>query len=163
MYIINFLKHCRRHFQIQFLYRRFCNLIQISLRFVSRHLINNKSTTGFHFGSSPNRWKPVDWNNADKMSNTKQHQRCTMRPRPHFNINTIYPMYGDSHVKNKMVTGPSYLEHGNPYTGKTVCLCWDGPQVKITNSLLTLLKYLYRILTVVLIHFNRFLILFYFL
>ena len=25
----------------------------------------------------------------------------------------------------------SFLEHGDPYTGKTTSLCWDGPQVFI--------------------------------
>ena len=48
-------------------------------------------------------------------------------PGPHFNIKTIFPRYGDSHVKDKTVTKPSYLKHGDPYTGKTTSLCWDTP------------------------------------
>ena len=30
---------------------------------------------------------------------------------------TVFPRYGDSHVKDKTVARPSYLLHGNPYTG----------------------------------------------
>ena len=30
--------------------------------------------------------------------------------------------YGDSHVKDKNVIRPSYLLHGDPYTGKTISL-----------------------------------------
>ena len=29
--------------------------------------------------------------------------------RPHLNIKTVFPRYGDSHAKNKMVSKPSYL------------------------------------------------------
>ena len=35
--------------------------------------------------------------------------------------------YGDSHVKDKTVARPSYLSHGDPYTGKAIFLYWDGP------------------------------------
>ena len=28
---------------------------------------------------------------------------------PHLNIKTIFPRYGDSHIKDKTVTRPSYL------------------------------------------------------
>ena len=38
-------------------------------------------------------------------------------------------MYGDFHYKDKKVVRPSYLYNGNSYTGKSVSLYWDGPQV----------------------------------
>ena len=34
-----------------------------------------------------------------------------------FNIKTVFPRYGDSHVKDKTVERPSYLLHEDPYTG----------------------------------------------
>ena len=37
-------------------------------------------------------------------------------------------MYGDSHVTDKTIVRPSYLKHGDRYTGKTAYLYWDGPQ-----------------------------------
>ena len=46
---------------------------------------------------------------------------------PHFNIKTIFPRYGDAHVKDKTVTRPSYLYSGALYTGKTTSLYWDCP------------------------------------
>ena len=48
---------------------------------------------------------------------------------PRLNIKTVFPRYGDSHVKDKTVARPSYLSHGDPYIGKTISLYWDGPQV----------------------------------
>ena len=36
-------------------------------------------------------------------------------------------MDGDSHVKDKTVVRPSYLQHVDPYTGKTTSKYWDGP------------------------------------
>ena len=39
----------------------------------------------------------------------------------HLNIKTVFPRYGDSHVKDKMVA-----KHGDPYIGKTTALYWDG-------------------------------------
>ena len=36
-----------------------------------------------------------------------------------------YKGYGDSHV------WPSYLEHGDPYAGKTTSLYWDGPLIHV--------------------------------
>ena len=35
----------------------------------------------------------------------------------------------NSHVKDKTVMRPSYLLHGDPYTGKSTSLYWDGPQI----------------------------------
>ena len=35
------------------------------------------------------------------------------------NIKTIFPRFVDSHVKDKTVVRPSYLKHGNLYTGNT--------------------------------------------
>ena len=43
-------------------------------------------------------------------------------------------MYGDSHVKDKTVARPSYLLHGDPYTGNTTRLYLDGPLVPLTGS-----------------------------
>ena len=42
-------------------------------------------------------------------------------------LKTIFPWYGDSHVTDKTVARPSYLQHEDPYTGKTISLYWDGP------------------------------------
>ena len=44
------------------------------------------------------------------------------------NIKTVFPRYGESHVKDKTVARLSYLKHRDPYTGKTTSLYWDGPQ-----------------------------------
>ena len=38
---------------------------------------------------------------------------------PRLNIKTVFPRYGDYHVKNKTVVRPSYLNHGDPNTVKT--------------------------------------------
>ena len=46
-----------------------------------------------------------------------------------FNIKTVFPRYGDSHVKDKTVVRPSYLWHGDLYTVKTTSLYWDGRQI----------------------------------
>ena len=54
-------------------------------------------------------------------------------PGPCLNIKTVFPRYGDSHVKDKTVDRPSYLWHGDPYTGKTTSLYWDGPWVVTVN------------------------------
>ena len=43
-------------------------------------------------------------------------------------------MYGDSHVKDQTVASLSYLQHRDPYTGKTTSLYWDGPQVSNINQ-----------------------------
>ena len=34
---------------------------------------------------------------------------CVCQPGPRLNIKTVFPMYGDSHVKDKTVVRPSYL------------------------------------------------------
>ena len=43
------------------------------------------------------------------------------------NIKTVFPRYGDSHVKDKTVLRLSYLKHWDLYTGKTTSLYWDSP------------------------------------
>ena len=53
---------------------------------------------------------------------------CLLLPWARLNIKTIFPRYGDPHVKDKTVVRPSYFQHGDPYTGKTTSLYWDGPQ-----------------------------------
>ena len=55
--------------------------------------------------------------------------KVTQGSGPRLNIKTVFPRYGDSHVKDKTVMRPSYLSHGDPYTGKTTYLYWDGPRV----------------------------------
>ena len=55
------------------------------------------------------------------------HFHHSWRSGPRLDIKTIFPRYGDSHVKDKTVARPSYLQHGDPYTGKTASLYWDGP------------------------------------
>ena len=45
--------------------------------------------------------------------------RVSFRSGSRLNIKTVFPRYGDSHVKDKTVARPSYLWHGHPYTGKT--------------------------------------------
>ena len=49
-------------------------------------------------------------------------------PGPRLNINTVFPRYGDYHVKDKTVVRPSYLQYGDSYTGKATSLYCDGPQ-----------------------------------
>ena len=43
------------------------------------------------------------------------------------NIKTVFPSYGDSHVKDKTVAKLSYLKHGDPYMDKTTSLYWNAP------------------------------------
>ena len=49
-------------------------------------------------------------------------------PGHRLNIMTVFPRYVDSHVKDKTVARPSYLQHGDPHTGKTASLYWDDPR-----------------------------------
>ena len=51
-------------------------------------------------------------------------------------MKTIFPKYGYSQVKDKTVARPSYLQHGDPYTGKTY-LYRDGPH----NDILCTIKW----------------------
>ena len=63
-------------------------------------------------------------------------QKCgwiSLTPGLCLNINTFFPRYGYSHVQDKTIGRPSYLEHEDPYTGKTTTLYWDGPQVAPTT------------------------------
>ena len=54
---------------------------------------------GAHLGPTGPRWAPC-W----------PHELCYLgRPGPRLNMKTVYPMYGDSHVKDKTVARPSYL------------------------------------------------------
>ena len=55
-------------------------------------------------------------------------------PGPRFNIKTVFPGYGDSHVKDKTIVRLSYLKHGDPYAGKTTFLYWDGTQIRINSG-----------------------------
>ena len=50
---------------------------------------------------------------------------------PRLNIKTVFPRYGDSHVKDKTVMRPSYLLHGDPYTGKMTYLYPNGPHASL--------------------------------
>ena len=49
-------------------------------------------------------------------------------PEPRLNIKTVFPGYGDSHVKDKTVGDRLIFNMGDPYTGKTTSLYWDGPK-----------------------------------
>ena len=66
----------------------------------------------------------------------RQHLHIESGPGPRLNIKTIFPRYGDSHVKDMTVARPSYLSHGDPYTGKTTSLYWDGPLDELPQTLL---------------------------
>ena len=44
------------------------------------------------------------------------------RPGARLNTMTVFPRYGDFHVKEKTVARPSYLLHGNSYIGKTTSM-----------------------------------------
>ena len=48
------------------------------------------------------------------------------KPGPWFNIKTVFLRYGDSHVKDKAVAKPSYLNLGIPIL--VISLYWDGSQ-----------------------------------
>ena len=61
-------------------------------------------------------------------------QHGELRPGSRLNIKTVFPRYGDSYAKDKTVARPSYLWHGDPYTGKTTFLYWDGPQRSVQFS-----------------------------
>ena len=50
-------------------------------------------------------------------------------PGPHLNIKTVFPRYVDYHVKDKTAVRPSYLWHGDPYTGKMTSLYWVAPLI----------------------------------
>ena len=54
---------------------------------------------------------------------------CSDRTRACLNIKMSSYQYRDPHVKNKMVSRPSYLQHGNPYTWERQSLYWDGALV----------------------------------
>ena len=56
---------------------------------------------------------------------------CYQSPGPRLNINTVFPRYGDPHVKDETVSRPSYLQHGDPHTGKTTSLYWESPHVTL--------------------------------
>ena len=47
----------------------------------------------------------------------------------HLSINILSYQKKDSHVKDKTVSRPSYLWHGNPHTLKRRTLYWDGAQL----------------------------------
>ena len=45
------------------------------------------------------------------------------------NIKMLSYQYRDPHVKDKTVSRPSYLYHGNPHTWERQSLYWDGVQL----------------------------------
>ena len=59
------------------------------------------------------------------------HNLATSRIRSggRLNINMSSYQYRDPHVKDKTVSRPSYLKHGNPHTWKRWSLYWDGALV----------------------------------
>ena len=50
-------------------------------------------------------------------------------PGSHLNIKMSSYQYRDPHVKDKTVSRPSYLQHGNPHTWERRSLYWDGTQI----------------------------------
>ena len=50
-----------------------------------------------------------------------------MEAGPRLNIETAFPMFVDSHVKDKTVATVLFLTW-DPYTGKPASLYWDAPQ-----------------------------------
>ena len=78
----------------------------------------------------PNRQQDINNHHADFNGTTVCRSLEALQiPGPRLNIKTIFPRYGDSHVKDKTVVRPSFLKHGDPYTGKTTSLYLDGPLV----------------------------------
>ena len=49
------------------------------------------------------------------------------------NIKAIFYRYGDSHVKDNTVARPSYLQHGDPYPGRTTSLYYDARHLYIVT------------------------------
>ena len=64
------------------------------------------------------------------------------RPRPRLIKMTVVPRYGDPHVKDKTVARPSFLWHGDPDTGYTKFIYWDGPFI---GSLLSVVYWAVRL------------------
>ena len=74
------------------------------------------------------------WHNHDLKQVSQepilQQMECPLtKPEPRLNMKTIFPRYGDSHVKDKTVVRPSYLKHGDPYTGKTFLYIEMTPRI----------------------------------
>ena len=59
---------------------------------------------------------------------------CGTEPGRCLNIKMQSYQYRDSHVKDKTVSRPSYLKHGNPHTWERPSLYWDGAQVFLTQE-----------------------------
>ena len=51
----------------------------------------------------------------------------------HLNIKMSPYQYRDPHVKDKIVSRPSYLNHGNPHTWERRSLYWNGAQFSTEN------------------------------
>ena len=64
-------------------------------------------------------------------------------PGPCLDIKTIFPSLGDSHVKDKTVTRPSYLKHGDPHSWQDNIFILRQPldhlqkQCSVTNNVST--------------------------
>ena len=59
-----------------------------------------------------------------------------MWPGARLNIKIPSYQYRDPHVKEKTVSRPSYLQHGNPHTWERRSLYWDGA-LNVILSLIT--------------------------
>ena len=76
----------------------------------------------------PNRLQDISNHHADLNGTTVCRSLEALQiPGPCLNIKTVFPRYGDYHVKDKTVVRPCNLKHWDPYTGKTTSLYWDGP------------------------------------
>ena len=78
-------------------------------------------------------WYPLHWTSSG----------------PHLTIKTVFPMHGNSRVKDKTVARPSYIKHGDSCAGKTTSLYWDGLRLLI----LFVIQYIPSINTIILLTF----------
>ena len=82
----------------------------------SPHSSQEQHTTGKKPQRTAEKCDKADWNVTSLVPTLLAVTMVTwplthwhLDPGPHLNIKTLYPRYGDSHVKDKMVARPSYL------------------------------------------------------
>ena len=71
----------------------------------------------------------MKWVKFDRISWTHCGLACLVASRGRLNIKMSSYQYRDSHVKDKTVSRPSYLLHGNPHTLERRSLYWDRAQI----------------------------------
>ena len=109
----------RSHFTIQYLFVNLWVIVFVSL-FTSFVSLSSRSLSFLQI--EPVIW-PSSWASLSMSITTTNGW-----PGPCLNIKTVYPRYSNLMFKYKTVARPSYLWHGDPYTGKTISLYWDSPQ-----------------------------------